>query len=186
MVLPTTSCRCTVDAATIAVAAIVGAIAALPLCAQEAALNLYGLLALLASSSTSQAPTSGPEQAGPTSEETVPEGFGIHGQFTNVTQYHPPFTSPFYGPNSLIPGHRGNETTDLTLFAAVRLWDGLEAYVNPEPDQGFGLSNTLGVAGFPSGEAYKVGAAGPHPDFRTPSSATLSDWADGKKKSSPA
>jgi len=34
--------------------------------------------------------------------------------------------------------------------------------VNPEVDQGFGLSNTLGVAGFPSGEAYKVGQATPY------------------------
>src|SRR5712691_3855551 len=91
--------------------------------------------------------------------ENVPENFSMHGQFTNVTQYHPPFTSPFYGPNSLIPGHRGNETIELTLFAGLRVWDGLEAYVNPEVDQGFGLSNTLGVAGFPSGEAYKIGNA---------------------------
>jgi hypothetical protein len=30
-------------------------------------------------------------------------------------------------------------------------------------NQGFGLSNTLGVAGFPSAEAYKVGAANPYP-----------------------
>jgi high affinity Mn2+ porin len=163
MVLPTTSRRCTADAATIAAAAIVGAIAAVPSSAQEAPLNLSVPPGPAAPSSTSQAPTSGPEQAGPASEETIPEAFSIHGQFTNVTQYHPPFTSPFYGPNSLIPGHRGNETTDLTLFAGVRLWDGLEAYVNPEVDQGFGLSNTLGVAGFPSGEAYKVGAAGPYP-----------------------
>jgi high affinity Mn2+ porin len=95
-------------------------------------------------------------------EENVPENFSIHGQFTNVTQYHPPFTSPFYGPNSLIPGHRGNETVDLTLFVGLRLWDGLEAYVNPEVDQGFGLSNTLGVAGFPSGEAYKIGRSEPY------------------------
>ena len=29
--------------------------------------------------------------------------------------------------------------------------------MNPEIDQGFGLSNTLGLAGFSSGEAYKVG-----------------------------
>jgi high affinity Mn2+ porin len=110
-----------------------------------------------------QSPTSGPDEFGPASEQITAENFNIHGQFTNVTQYHPPFTSPFYGPNSLIPGHRGDETTDLTLFAGARLWDGLEAYVNPEVDQGFGLSNTLGVAGFPSGEAYKVGAAGPYP-----------------------
>jgi high affinity Mn2+ porin len=35
-------------------------------------------------------------------------------------------------------------------------------YVNPEIDQGFGLSDTLGVARFPSGEAYKAGKAQPY------------------------
>ncbi|SEO08815.1 high affinity Mn2+ porin [Rhodopseudomonas pseudopalustris] len=35
-------------------------------------------------------------------------------------------------------------------------------WINPEIDQGFGLSSTLGVAGFPSGEAYKVGSAVPY------------------------
>jgi high affinity Mn2+ porin len=50
----------------------------------------------------------------------------------------------------------------LTLFAGVRLWPGGAFYINPEIDQGFGLSNTLGVAGFPSGEAYKVGKSKPY------------------------
>ena len=31
-----------------------------------------------------------------------------------------------------------------------------------EVDQGFGLSNTVGVAAFPSAEAYKVGKAEPY------------------------
>jgi high affinity Mn2+ porin len=35
-------------------------------------------------------------------------------------------------------------------------------WINPEMDQGFGLSNTLGVAGFPSAEAYKVGKSNPY------------------------
>ena len=38
--------------------------------------------------------------------------------------------------------------------------------INPEIDQGFGLSNTLGVDGFTSGEAYKVGFT--HPYIRVP------------------
>jgi hypothetical protein len=115
-----------------------------------------------ASSSASQPPASEPEETGPASEQSTLEDFALHAQFTNVTQYHPPFTSPFYGPNSLPPGHRGAETNDLTLYAGARVWDGLEAYVNPEIDQGFGLSDTLGVAGFPSGEAYKIGMAAPY------------------------
>src|SRR4029077_4908102 len=63
---------------------------------------------------------------------------------------------------SLDTGSRGNETFDATLYVGARLWRGAELYANPEIDQGFGLSNTLGVAVFPSGEAYKVGKADPY------------------------
>ena len=97
-----------------------------------------------------------------TSSELVPEQFSVHGQMTFVDQYHPAFKSPFRGANSLDPGSRGNETFDATLFLGARLWDGGEVYANPEIDQGFGLSNTLGLAGFASGEAYKVGRSTPY------------------------
>ena len=94
-----------------------------------------------------------------------PEPWSLHGQFTDITQFHPAFTSPYRGRNSLDPGNSGRETIDLTLFAGARLWHGGAVYVNPELDQGFGLSGTFGVAGFPSGGAYKVGDA--HPYYRT-------------------
>ena len=90
------------------------------------------------------------------------EIYALHGQATFVDQYHPAFTSRFMGANSMDPGSRGEETFDMTLFAALRLWKGGALYVNPELDQGFGLSNTLGAAGFPSGEAYKVGKSSPY------------------------
>ncbi|MDE2183298.1 MAG: carbohydrate porin [Alphaproteobacteria bacterium] len=90
------------------------------------------------------------------------ETWSVHGQATFVEQYHPAFRSPYAGPNSLDPGSRGNETFDATLFAGVRLWDGGEAYADPEIDQGFGLSDTTGLAGFSSGEAYKVGSSAPY------------------------
>ena len=90
------------------------------------------------------------------------ETWSLHAQTTLVEQYHPAFHAPYTGPNSLGPESVGRETFDATLFAGLRLWDGGEAYVDPEIDQGFGLSNTLGVAGFLSGEAYKVGKADPY------------------------
>ena len=91
-----------------------------------------------------------------------PEDWSLHGQTTFVDQYHPAFKSPYAGQNSLDPGSRGDETFDATLFAGIRLWQGGEAYANPEIDQGFGLSDTIGVAGFPSGEAYKIGKSTPY------------------------
>jgi len=106
------------------------------------------------------APASADETSAP--EAASPESWSLHGQLTNVTQYHPSFPSAFRGQNSLNSRDRTAETLDLTLFAGIRLWQGAEVYVNPELDQGFGLSNTLGVAGFPSAEGYKVGAYTPY------------------------
>lgn len=87
--------------------------------------------------------------------------FSLRGQTTYLQQYAAPFGSPYRGPNSLAP-NQTRETWDVTLYAGARPWEGGEFWINPEIDQGFGLSSTLGVAGFPSGEAYKVGAAAPY------------------------
>ncbi|NEX64606.1 carbohydrate porin [Noviherbaspirillum galbum] len=88
--------------------------------------------------------------------------WAIHGQWTTVVQKHSAFRAPYSGDNSLAPSERQQETTDLTLMLGVRPWRNAEIWINPEIDQGFGLSNTLGVAGFPSGEAYKVGQNAPY------------------------
>src|SRR5262249_26038040 len=95
-------------------------------------------------------------------DETPVDWWGLHGQSTFVTQYHPGFHAAFSGPNSLGPQAQARETFDLTLIGGLRLWLGAELWGNPEVDQGFGLSNTLGVAGFTSGEAYKGGADVPY------------------------
>jgi high affinity Mn2+ porin len=89
----------------------------------------------------------------------------VHGQTTFLSQYAPPFHAPYSGTNSLA-SNAGRQTWDATLYVGRRLWKGAELWFNPEIDQGFGLSDTLGVAGFPSGEAYKVGFA--HPYVRLP------------------
>jgi high affinity Mn2+ porin len=89
------------------------------------------------------------------------QNFAVHGQFTYVEQQTSEFNAPYSGPNSLSPD-RGAETTDATLYLGARLWSGAEGWINGELDQGFGLDNTLGVAGFPSGEAYKVGKNQPY------------------------
>jgi high affinity Mn2+ porin len=89
------------------------------------------------------------------------DNFAIHGQTTFLEQYAPGFRSPYTGPNSLI-ANQGRETWDATAYLGMRLWDGAELWVNPEIEQGFGLSGTLGVAGFPNGEAYKIGQSVPY------------------------
>jgi high affinity Mn2+ porin len=91
-----------------------------------------------------------------------PDIVNFHGQTTFLEQAYPAFRSPYQGPNSLPGGGQGRETWDVSLFAGVRLWRGAELWIDPEIDQGFGLASTLGVAGFPSGEAYKVGQNYPY------------------------
>jgi high affinity Mn2+ porin len=87
--------------------------------------------------------------------------FSVHGQATLLSQYALPFRAPYGGQNSLA-SNSGRETLDVDLYLGFRPWQGAEIWVNPEIDQGFGLSGTFGVAGFPSAEAYKVGAALPY------------------------
>ena len=96
---------------------------------------------------------------GPSALDT--DRFNFHAQTTFTSQYSVPFTSPYFGANSLHP-NQGRETWDMTFSAGFRLWEGAELWINPEIDQGFGLSSTVGVAGFTSGEAYKLGFAYPY------------------------
>jgi high affinity Mn2+ porin len=92
----------------------------------------------------------------------TPETWSLHAQATFIEQYHPAFRSLVRGQDSLDPASRGNETFNATLYGGVRLWDDGEFYADMETDQGFGLSNTEGVAGFPNGEGSKVGKAIPY------------------------
>jgi high affinity Mn2+ porin len=87
--------------------------------------------------------------------------FSLYLQSTYVEQETLGFRDPYHGPNSLTP-NSDRETLDITAFAGARLWPGAEFWVNMEVDQGYGLDNTTGVAGFPSAEAYKVGSNSPY------------------------
>jgi high affinity Mn2+ porin len=81
----------------------------------------------------------------------------FHGQATFVWQGYPAIRSPYQGPNSLPGGGQGRETADASLYAGIRLWQGAELWINPDIDQGFGLANTHGVAGFPRQSPSAVG-----------------------------
>ena len=58
---------------------------------------------------------------------------------------------------------QAKDTASTTAFIGFRPWDGTDIYINPEITQGFGLSGTTGVAGFPNFEAQK--ASFPMPRF---------------------
>jgi high affinity Mn2+ porin len=94
--------------------------------------------------------------------DTESDRWEIHGQSTFLPQGYPAFHAPYSGPNSLTPAPQYQETWSNSLYLNARLWDGGEVYYNPELLQGFGLNDTVGVAGFPSGEAQKSNFAYPH------------------------
>jgi high affinity Mn2+ porin len=129
--------------------------------------TITSLLALLATPGIASAAVDIDSAALPTQatpqewQEQSSDRFSIHWQATYVEQETLGFNAPYSGPNSLSPDS-GRETVDTTLFAGARLWSGAEAWIDPEIDQGFGLDDTLGVAAFPSGAAYKVGEDEPY------------------------
>lgn len=86
----------------------------------------------------------------------------FHGQATASWQGYHNSRSPYEGANSLEGGNQGREITDATLAVGLRPWQSGEVWFTPGVDQGFGLANTKGVAGFPSAEAYKLGASYPY------------------------
>ncbi len=129
------------------------------------AVGLIGLCWPVAGIAQMGGPTPQPPGAPVSTEEAAqiePENWAIHGQATNTWLIQPGFRSTYQGPQSLSPATNARETIDLTLYAGIRPWSGAEFWFNPEIDQGGGLSHTFGIAGYPSGEAYKVGAVYPY------------------------
>jgi high affinity Mn2+ porin len=84
--------------------------------------------------------------------------WNFHFQFTGIIQYNPPFHSPYTGQNSFLPKAERAYSVTTTAFLGRKLWPGASVYFNPEMAGGQGLSSTLGIAGFPNGETFRIGA----------------------------
>ena len=91
-----------------------------------------------------------------------PQTWNWHVQNTDTVQADPGFPAEYSGPNSLDSKGETRETVSLDLFLGVRLWPGAEAHADGLMWQGFGLTDTRGVEGFPNGEAFKVGTEVPN------------------------
>ncbi len=91
-------------------------------------------------------------------ESGAQHDWAFNGQLTNITQQRSDFSAPYSGAQSLRPHGPMEETTDLTLMLGKQVWHGAEVWATAEVDQGFGFGNTLGLAGFSNGGAYKVGS----------------------------
>jgi len=94
------------------------------------------------------------------------EQWSIHGQATYIAQQKNNFNSPYYGQNSLLNKSEGNGSksysVSATAFLGARLWEGAEAYYNPEMFEGTPFTGQLvGLGGFQNGELQKGSFAPP-------------------------
>src|SRR5438270_12006208 len=87
--------------------------------------------------------------------------FGRRFQATVATPAHRGFSAAYSGLHSLRSEAESATSVVMDLFTAARLWKDAELYFNPVLSGGRGLSSTLGVAAFPSGEVYRVGDPDP-------------------------
>ncbi len=97
-----------------------------------------------------------------TNSPPAKQNWNWHVQNTDIVQGYPGFPAKYSGPNSLPGGGETRETVSLDLMAGVRLWRGAEAHIDGMMWQGFGVNDTLGVEGFPNGEAFRLGTAVPN------------------------
>lgn len=89
--------------------------------------------------------------------------YSLHGQATFIPQYHFNFYSPYSGDNSLLASEPAAASISATAFLAIKASKHTYIVFNPEAAGGKGMSKTLGIAGFPNAEVYRVGDPTPHP-----------------------
>jgi len=72
----------------------------------------------------------------------------LSGQANIITQWHPAFSSPYQGPNSLSPEAQDASSRVLTLLAGLRITGSSEILLDVQETGGHGIGEALGIAGF--------------------------------------
>lgn len=96
-------------------------------------------------------------------QDSTDKKLTVHWQATVIPQYHFKFSSPYQGDNSLVPKEGVKTSLTTTVFVNYHPFKNAYIVFNPEAAGGSGLSKTLGIAGFPNGETYRVGNPAPEP-----------------------
>jgi high affinity Mn2+ porin len=89
--------------------------------------------------------------------------YSLHYQTTIISQYHFNFPALYSGDNSLETSEPARTSFSGTIFFSYKPFKNTYLVFNPEAAGGKGLSKTLGIAGFPNGEVYRVGDPNPKP-----------------------
>ena len=72
----------------------------------------------------------------------------LSGQLNVIYQWHPAFSAPYSGPNSLHPGQEHATSDVATLYTGFRVGARTELFLDVESAGGAGISQALGLAGF--------------------------------------
>src|ERR1700686_1693498 len=72
----------------------------------------------------------------------------ISGQANVISQWHPPFRSPYQGRNSLSPEAQDASSRVLTLYTGLRLTGTTELLCDVQETGGHGIGEAFGLAGF--------------------------------------
>jgi high affinity Mn2+ porin len=86
--------------------------------------------------------------------------FWISGQGNFIFQAHPPFHALYSGPHSFRTGFQEATSRVLTLYTGLRLNDSTEVLADIEDASGFGLSNSLGLAGYTNLDVVRIPGEG--------------------------
>ncbi len=81
--------------------------------------------------------------------------FWISGQGNSIFQWHPRFHASYSGPNSFEHASEQAASVVLTLYTGLQLTSTTEALVDVESSGGSGLSQVVGLAGFPNADATR-------------------------------
>jgi hypothetical protein len=83
-------------------------------------------------------------------EESFWDRFWISAQANFIRQQQPAFDAKYSGPNSFLPAAEHATSRVETLYTGFRIVNQLEILADVESAGGAGLSNALGIAGFPN------------------------------------
>ncbi len=84
----------------------------------------------------------------------------LSGQINIITQGHGGFHALYSGPNSLKPSSEIANSRIFTLYTALRLTNASDIVFDLEEASGGGISNSLGVAGYPNIDVVRIPGEG--------------------------
>jgi high affinity Mn2+ porin len=84
----------------------------------------------------------------------------LSGQINIISQGHGGFHAPYSGENSLTPKGEIRASRIFTLYTALRLTDSMDAVFDLEEASGNGISNSLGLAGYPNIDVVRTPGLG--------------------------